>query len=908
MRSRQPSAGDDDVLARPAAAAAAAVAAPGDPADVGQWEATKVPFPITAIHAAMLSTGKVLFFTYPLGENSAQAWLWDPANDPDGTALVRKDPPLVNGKPANIWCAGQTFAANGELVVFGGNLEFPLGNPATTTWKGLDRIYTFDPVSETWTEQPKMRHGRWYPTGIRMADGRIPILSGLDESGNLPSQTNPEIEVFTPSATAGGQGTISYVGNIGGSGPPYGGLYPHMFAMPSGRTLIAGPAAEDSWFLTGVDQNPFGWSQAPNLTRPRSWGTTVPLPAGPGGSTQVMALGGTDWTETPSTPTTEVFDENNVAAGWKPAKSNVIGRGHANTVLLPDGSMVEVGGGVGKLDSFQSPLHAANPEQRQIELWDPATGDWQLGPAQTESRAYHSTALLLPDGRVMSAGDEFNGDGSTEHADTAETYKPPYLFRGPRPTITSNLTDIKVGAAFGVNTPNTNIRRAALVAPAAVTHGVDMNQRVIQLDVIRRSGCVSITAPSANVAPPGPYMLFLLDDQGVPSVADFVKLQTAVTPPACTGPALPIDATAPTVSITSPAAGTTVSGPVTVKASAHDNDVVVGVQFKDGAVNLGAEDTRPPFSAQWDSAKSANGSHTLTAVARDAAGNTAPASVQVTANNLDTTPPSVALTSPGQNAKVSGPITLTALAGDDGGLRDVQFMVDDQKIGEAVPAVPSSTYSKAWNSTDVTDGTHALRAVATDDAGLSATSAPVTVSVDNPDPPPTDSVPPIPQPRTQPPTDVPPAGNPGGPGPTPANLKPAITRVKLSRATFRKGVGVELSFRLSEAATVSVTFERRLNGRRVRGRCVKLAAGKRPNCTRYAPAKTVKLRAKAGASSWLLRARLFRSLAVGRYRLTLLATDATGKRSAAARASFRLLESAGTSGVSAVRAAVLGWF
>ena len=114
-------------------------------------------------------------------------------------------PALVNGKPANIWCAGQTFAANGELVVFGGNLEFPLGNPATTTWKGLDRVYTFDPASESWTEQPKMRHGRWYPTGIRMADGRIPILSGLDETGNInPSQTNPEVEVFSPSTTAGG--------------------------------------------------------------------------------------------------------------------------------------------------------------------------------------------------------------------------------------------------------------------------------------------------------------------------------------------------------------------------------------------------------------------------------------------------------------------------------------------------------------------------------------------------------------------------------------------------------------------------------------------------------------------------------------------------------------------------------
>ena len=308
-----------------------------------------------------------------------------------------------------------------------------------------------------------------------------------------------------------------------------------MFAMPSGRTLIAGPAAEDSWFLNSVNQNPFTWSPVANLRRQHSWGTTVLLPGGAGGSTKVMALGGSNWTDDPSSPAAEMFDESNAGPGWQVATSNVIGRGHANTVLLPDGSMVEVGGGRGKLDSFQSPLHAATDEQRQIELWDPVTRDWQLGPAQTESRAYHSTALLLPDGRVMSAGDEYNGDhqgagGANLYVDDAEIYKPPYLFQGPRPTITSNLTDIKVGAAFGVNTPDTNIRSAALVAPAAVTHGVDMNQRVIQLDVIRRSGCVSITAPSANVAPPGPYMLFLLNDQGVPSVADFVKLQTGGDP------------------------------------------------------------------------------------------------------------------------------------------------------------------------------------------------------------------------------------------------------------------------------------------------------------------------------------------------------------------------------------------
>ena len=162
----------------------------------------------------------------------------------------------------------------------------------------------------------------------------------------------------------------------------------------------------------------------------------------------------------------------------------------------------------------------------------------------------------------------------------------------------------------------------------------------------------------------------------------------------------------------------------------------------------------------------------------------------MTANNEDTTPPVVALTSPAQNAKLSGRVTLGALAGDDHELRDVQFVVDGQKIGLAVAAPPSSTaapFLKDWNTTDVTDGTHLLTAVASDNAGLSATSAPRSVIVDNPDPPPTDSVPPIPQPEAEPSTEGATDSDTGSSGPISPNHAPAISRLKLSRATLRKG-------------------------------------------------------------------------------------------------------------------------
>lgn len=917
--------------AEPKLAAAANVAEDvGEPADVGQWEPAKTPFPIVAIHAAQLPTGKVMFFsypTYPNRPNNAEAYLWDPANP--------QVPPVVKNPPgkANIWCAGQTFTADGELVVFGGNLDY---ESPSQTWKGLDRVFTFNPWTETWREQPKMAHGRWYPTGVRLPDGRIPIVSGLDESGVLlpHSNTNQDVELFTPPAALGALGSIKKIGSIGTGDDderakkPIGQLYPRMVVMASGHTILAGPDKETSWYFDDVDATPtFSWGDIPNLTRDRTWGTTVPLPSGPSGPTKLLALGGTEWSGEPSTTTTELFDENNPSS-WQlqTGKDNVYGRGHANTVLLPDGSMLEVGGGRGSLDGFESPLHYAEPETRHIELWDPATGKWQLGPEQTEARAYHSTAVLLPDGRVMSAGDDYNGDPGKIDAnndtdpmeDTAEIYKPPYLFRGPRPTITSisttpttadptsGLPIIGFNGSFGVNTLNTNITGAALVAPAAVTHGVDMNQRMLKLPVVQQTGCVSVTAPTGrNAAPPGYYMLFLLNDQGVPSVAKFVKLEEGGPLGGC-GTAAPPDLAPPTVGLLEPQAGT-VAGTIDVRATASDDRGVVDVQFKRDGAPL-STDTTSPYSTTWNTTTATDGPHTLTATARDASGKTAEASVTVTVENTDADGPTVNITAPAPGATVTGVATVAATANDPSGVTQVQFQVDDTDIGAPDPSAP---YSVPWGSINVPNGSHTLTAVARDSFGNLRSSAGVDVTVDNQDGTPVNALPPKKTPPSEtPPSGNPPTGNPPTGEPTSPNLAPALTRLKLSRATFRKGKATTIGFHLSEAAKVALSFERKLDGWRVQGRCVKPAKGKRTNCTRYSRLRPVMtFPGKAGANSLAFRGRLSRTkvLAVGRYRLTLVATDSTGKRSVATRVSFKLMESAAAAQARAVRVVVLGW-
>src|SRR5262249_33297051 len=194
----------------------------------------------------------------------------------------------------------------------------------------------------------------------------------------------------------------------------------------------------------------------------------------------------------------------------------------------------------------------------------------------------------------------------------------------------------------------------------------------------------------------------------------------------------PPDTTPPTVNITAPANGATVSGTVTVSANASDNVGVVGVQFFGDGMALGPEDTSAPFAISVDSTGSSNGPHTLTAVARDAAGNTTTSSpVTVTVANgpaPDTTPPTVSITAPANGATVSGIVTVTANASDNVGVVGVQFFRDGAAFGAEDTGAP---YSIALDTTASSNGPHTLSAVARDAAGNSTTSATVTVTVSN---------------------------------------------------------------------------------------------------------------------------------------------------------------------------------
>ena len=187
------------------------------------------------------------------------------------------------------------------------------------------------------------------------------------------------------------------------------------------------------------------------------------------------------------------------------------------------------------------------------------------------------------------------------------------------------------------------------------------------------------------------------------------------------------DETAPTVQIQSPATGSTVSGTVNITASASDNKGVAGVQYTLDGSSLGGEMTVAPYAYSWNTSGLSMGSHTLTATARDAAGNRASSSVTVTVKVADSIAPTVTVTSPSAGQTVSGTINLTATATDNVGVVGVQFLVDGATYGTEA----ASGYSVSCNTQALSNGAHTISAIARDAAGNKKTSAAVSITVSN---------------------------------------------------------------------------------------------------------------------------------------------------------------------------------
>lgn len=437
----------------------------------GQWSAV-FDWPIVGLHMALLYTGKVLSWG-----KYGDPYLWDPATG-EFTTL---------SNPYWIFCAGHSFLPDGRLLAAGGHISDDHGLP--------DAAY-FSPTSESWTKLPSMRYGRWYPTNVTLANGEILVIAGRRQDG-----TQARIaEVWTGSSwrrLTGAKITLPY--------------YPRMWVGPDGRVFYAGeqrmtrrlnPAGAGVWDTVG--KRKFGV---------RDYGSAVMYQPG-----RILYAGGGR-----TTRTAEIVDLNKAAPAWQYTGSMAYPRRHLNATILPTGEVLATGGSRG------TGFNDVDLAVRVAELWDPATGAWTQLASNAVNRVYHSTSLLLPDGRVLHAGsgNAINVDGPAPDELNAELYSPPYLFKGDRPTIASAPTNATWGQTFSVGTPDApGIAKVSLIGLGSVTHAMDQGQRFIPLDFSRQSGSLTVAAPAnRNVAPPGWYMLFVLNGSGVPSVAKMLRLQ-----------------------------------------------------------------------------------------------------------------------------------------------------------------------------------------------------------------------------------------------------------------------------------------------------------------------------------------------------------------------------------------------
>ena len=558
-------------------ATAAAVAT--DPGQAGQWGPVAA-WPVVGIHVALLPNGKVLAWdsvgdaateTFPV-HNFTRATVYDP--------ITGTHTPATVDTGYNIFCAGFAHLFDGSLFIAGGNKNAQL--------EGIPQTHLFNPVTNGWSLGPTMAAGRWYPSVTPLTNGEMLITEGGPDT--------PEVRKT--------DGTLRALNTASLNLP----LYPWLDVAPDGRVFYSGP---DQTLRTldpagGGSWQSFGQRDGIN----RSYGSHAVYDIG-----KTLVAGGGS-----SSNTALVIDTSGATPQVAPTSPMAFGRRQHNLTLLADGSVLATGG-----NSTGASLVDMNGGVYNAERWDPATGQWTTLAAQAVTRQYHSTALLLPDGRVLSSGGGICGtcDQVGYLAKNAEVFTPPYLFKkdgsgqlAPRPVITGAPGTVSHGTSFQITTPDAAaIRKVGLIRLGAQTHSVEMEQRYVPLSFTADNGTLTASVPAnMHTAVPGVYMLFIVDSADVPSVASMVALDSAAPPPP------PPPNQSPSVSLTSNGTSFTSPAKISLTATAADPDgTVTRVEFFNGATRLG-EDTTAPYTLQWNVGAANN--YTLKAQATDNAGAT----------------------------------------------------------------------------------------------------------------------------------------------------------------------------------------------------------------------------------------------------------------------------------------------
>ncbi len=510
----------------------------------GQWQTLSYTMPINPIHTALLYNGNVLIVSGSGNYPPDTTYEWAIWNTKTGTITTQT-------AAWDMFCNGMVVLPDGRPFVVGGTIHYD-------PMYGQPRTAIYDVASNTLTDAQPMAHGRWYPTATVLGDGRMMVFSGLDEN----SLTNTTVEIYSLGSGWSPPYTASWT-------PP---LYPRLHVLPNGTVFYSGSSVNSAIF----NPTTLAWSTnvaSTNYSGTRLYGSSVLFPLTPanGYKPKVMILGGGN----PATATTEIIDLSAATPQWVYGPNMSAPRIEMNATILPSGKILASGGSLNDEDKTTAALNA--------DLYDPNANSFSSAGTAAYPRLYHSVSLLMPDATVWFAG---SNPARGTYEPHMEIYSPAYLFNADgslatRPTITSVSTPVVgYGSAFTVQTPDAaSISTVVLMRNGAPTHAFDMDQRYVGLSFTAGSGVLNVTGPpNGNIAPPGYYMLFLLNSAGVPSVASMVQMSAA-----------PADVP-PTGTITNPASNVSIVAGQSVSyagTGSSTNGTIAGYSwyFEGGAPN-----------------------------------------------------------------------------------------------------------------------------------------------------------------------------------------------------------------------------------------------------------------------------------------------------------------------------------
>ncbi len=483
--------------AKPFDTQAALARAVRSPVNVGGEWGPVIAWPHVAVSAANLPDGRILTFasnqrtSFPSGPEFTYAATWDP----DTGQFVEN-----NHDSHDMFCGHLVMLEDGRVFINGGRNTVRLTS-------------SYDYQSDSWNVEAQQVNGRWYPTTVALPDGRVFTAIGSG-GGQYP-------DVWTPGSGWGLMTGIDFNGPILNYPTSQFGerhWWPYIHVKPDGLLFHSGPTPKmhdidptGSGSIVQVGPEPWQWY-------PKHAGAVM-YDEGK----VIIAGGWVSGTDVTSSARSMIVDFN----GAEPLPTEIapmnFARKFQNAVMLPTGDVLIVGGNTSglKFNDTGAVLEA--------ELWDPDTQAWTVLNPMSVPRTYHSIALLMIDGRVLSAGGGLAGNPSVDHED-GQVYSPPYLFAtdgspAVRPAISAAPATVDPGDVFSL-AGTAGIQRFTMIKMSATTHAMNTDLRFIELSFATIApGDYELTAhPNGNVLTPGYWMLFGLDGNDVPSEAHVVQV------------------------------------------------------------------------------------------------------------------------------------------------------------------------------------------------------------------------------------------------------------------------------------------------------------------------------------------------------------------------------------------------